>query len=386
MSRKKVWASCLGLFFVLVVGSTYLLVNVARFNPLRGHYTVTVHLDRSGGLQPGNDVTLRGFRVGQVSSVEVGDGGAGIVARARIDSRYRINRNAPISVQALSGAGEQYIDFRPDTGNGPFFTDGAQVAFDPNRVHTPIPVSQVLENASDLIAQINPQHVKVILNELDIATSGGPDQLRSLIEGTSVAVAGLDKYLPQTVSLVKNLEVIADTTSHAQPDLETLTRNSGVLFDQFNRANAELVRFLTQAPGQFQKLGAILDQNSSPITTLASNLSAITRAAQLRSPALRALFPALQDGVSALSVPAHDREFHAVLDIWARPYCQYASTPTAPELVTDGTMPKWNYCDNPAPGLQVRGSANAPRPNVPGNGSHIPPGVDPHERTPRPIR
>jgi phospholipid/cholesterol/gamma-HCH transport system substrate-binding protein len=133
-------------------------------------------------------------------------------------------------------------------------------------------------------------------------------------------------------------------------------------------------------------LGAVLDKTADPITTLATNFAAITKAAQLRTPALRALFPSLELGLGALGVPAHDGEFHAVIDIWVRPFCQYASKPLPATTVLDDTIPKWNYCDNPPDGQLIRGAANAPRPEVPNNGAHMPPGVDPNERTMPPVR
>ncbi|NKY60621.1 MlaD family protein [Nocardia flavorosea] len=385
LKNKMLWSN-LGIVLALLIGGTYLMVNVMRVNPLRSTYTVIVNLDRSGGLQEGNDVTLRGYRVGEVSRLELVDNGAGIQAEAEIESKWDIPVDTKVAVQALSGAGEQYIDFRPAGNQGPFLTDGSEITFDPERVSTPVPISAVLENSSDLIAQVNPEHFSVILNELDIALSGGPDQLRSLIEGVSLVSAGLENLLPQTTNLIANLRTIAATTSQAQPDLGTLTANSQVLFDQFNKANAELVKVLDQTPGQFASVTATLDATSDPITTLLNNFVAVTRAAQLRQPALAALFPALELGGAALGVPAHDNEFHAMLDIWFRPYCQYQSTPVKTQVVQDGTLPKWNYCDNPGPGQQIRGAANAPRPNVPNNGAHIPPGVDPNERTLPPVR
>nr|WP_058856982.1 MlaD family protein [Nocardia jinanensis] len=386
MSRNKILLSNIGLVVALLIGGTYLLVDVMRVNPLRSTYTVTVNLDRSGGLQPGNDVTLRGYRVGEVSNLELVDDGAGIRAKAEIDSRYDIPVDTNVAVQALSGAGEQYIDFRPATDQGPFLTDGSKIDFDPERVSTPVPVSSVLENSSDLIAQVNPEHFAVILNELDTALSGGPDQLRSLIEGVSLVTAGMDSLLPQTTNLIANLRTISATTSQAQPDLGTLTANSRVLFDQFNKANAELIKVLDQAPGQFAAVTATLESTSDPITALAGNFLALTRAAQLRTPALAALFPSLELGGAALGVPAHDNEFHTILDIWFRPYCQYQTTPMKTQVVQDGTLPMWNYCDSPGPGEQIRGAVNAPRPNIPNNGATIPPGVDPNERTLPPVR
>ncbi|MEU2037875.1 MlaD family protein [Nocardia niwae] len=383
---SKIFLSNVGLVLVLLIGATYLMLNVMRVNPLRSDYTVTVNLDRSGGLQPGNDVTLRGWRIGKVTSIELIDRGQAIAATAQIESKYKIPVDTQIAVQALSGAGEQYIDFRPNAEQGPYLANGAVIKFDPDKIHTPTPVWSVLDNSSALIAQIDPDHFQVILNELDIALSGGPDQLRGLVNGISLAMAGLDSLLPQTTNLITNLRTIANTTSMAQPDLATLTRNSGVLFEQFNKANAELQRVLETAPGQLTSLGAVVDKTADPITSLATNFQAITKAAQLRLPALRALFPSLALGGEALGVPAHDGEFHAMIDIWPRPFCTYNTPKIRNEVVQDGTIPKWNYCENPPPGQQIRGAANAPRPDVPNNGAHMPPGVDPNERTLPPVR
>jgi len=135
-----------------------------------------------------------------------------------------------------------------------------------------------------------------------------------------------------------------------------------------------------------EELGAVLDRTADPLTALATNFAAITKAAQLRTPALQALFPALVVGSSALGVPAHDNEFHTIVDIWPRPYCAYDHPVSAPWKVGDGTVNRYNYCTNPPPDQQIRGSANAPRPAVPNNGAQMPVGADPNARTLPPVR
>ncbi|MFJ9364342.1 MlaD family protein [Nocardia sp. NPDC101769] len=387
VSRHKNLVSNSALVLILLVGASYLLISVMRVNPLRETYTVTVNLDRSGGLQSGNDVTLRGYRVGKVLDIKLIDNGAGIAATAEIDAKYSIPADTQVSVGALSAAGEQYIDFRPNTDQGPFLRSGSVIQFDAGKVKTPTPVWSVLDNASALIAQVDPDKFSVILSELDTALSGGPDQLRSLIDGISLATNGLDNLLPQTTNLIKNLQVISGTTSLAQPDLGTLTRNSSVLFNQFNDANAELQKILDQAPGQMQALGAVLDKTADPMTSLATNFAAITKAAQLRTPALRALFPSLVVGTSAMGVPAHDGEFYTIADIWPRSFCDYVTKKVNPAVATENTFPKWaSYCQNPPQDQQIRGSGNAPRPDVPNNGALPPAGSDPNERTLPPVK
>ncbi|MFE3753943.1 MlaD family protein [Nocardia tengchongensis] len=387
VSRHKNLVSNGALVLILLVGASYLAISVMRVNPLRETYTVTVNLDRSGGLQAGNDVTLRGYRVGKVNDITLIDNGAAIAATAEIDKKYSIPADTVVAVGALSGAGEQYIDFRPNTEQGPFLHNGSLVQFDPAKVKTPTPVWSVLDNASALIAQVDPDKFSVILTELDTALSGGPDQLRSLIDAISIATNGLDNLLPQTTNLLKNLQVISGTTALAQPDLGTLTRNSSVLFNQFNDANAELQKILEQAPGQMQALGAVLDKTADPMTSLATNFAAITKAAQLRAPALRALFPSMVIGTSAMGVPAHDGEFYTIIDIWPRAFCDYATKKVRPDVATENTIPRWaGYCPNPTQDQQIRGSGNAPRPDVPNNGALPPAGADPNERTLPPVK
>ncbi|MFI9503419.1 MlaD family protein [Nocardia sp. NPDC052566] len=384
--RHKLLLSAVGLVLVLLTGGTYLLIGVMRVDPFRSTYTVTVRLDASGGVQPRDDVTLRGYRIGEVVSVDVIEAGAEIAVETRIESKYRIPADTVVAVAALSAAGEQYLDFQPEKDSAPYLSDGAVVRFDPAKTVTPTPIATVFIDAGDLISQIDPTKMGVIITELDTALSGGPDQLRHLVDGLSLAAAGLDDLLPQTTNLLAALRTVAATTTQAQPDLGTLTGNLHSLIDQLDNANAELRTLLDRTPGQLVDLGSALDRSADPITTLITNFTAIVRAAQLRNPALRALFPALEIGGSALGVPAHGSEFHAIFDIWLRPFCQYGSTPIKPQVIQDGTLPKWNYCDNPPPGQQVRGAANAPRPAVPNNGANMPPGVDPRERTLPPVR
>ena len=213
MSRLKKFASSKillansALVVVLLLGGTYLLVNVMRVNPLRSEYDVTVNLDRSGGLQPGNDVTMRGFRIGKVTSIELINDGDAIAAKTRIDKDFKIPVDTMIQVAALSAAGEQYIDFRPKSDVGPFLSDGAVIKYSPEQIQTPVPVWAVLDDTSALIAQVNPKQFDVILDELDIALGAGPDQLRGLINGVSLVVdpISLDLVRGSAVDFVEDL-------------------------------------------------------------------------------------------------------------------------------------------------------------------------------------
>ncbi|WP_338768204.1 MCE family protein [Nocardia vulneris] len=370
--RHRIAVANIGLILVLLVGVSYLGAAVLRINLLPNTYTVRVELQNSGGLAANNDVSFRGVRVGRVTEVRIS--GDGVAAIAEIEKGARIPVGGTVAVGRLSAAGEQYLDFRPDTDSGPYLGDGAVV--DRARTTVPVTVQSVLSSMSGLIGGLNPARLNVIIDELDKALAGGPDRLRNMISGISRAMAGLTDLLPQTRQLIENLQVIAETTSHAQPDLSTLTTGSSALFQQLSAADAEVRTFLELGPGQLATLGGIVRDTEDPVTNLVTNFVAITKAAKLRAPAIAALFPALRAGSAAIGVPAHDNAYHTLIDPWPRPSCDYGTVPVVPTTKTADTRVRlYNYCTTDNPALQVRGSANAPRPNVPDNGSGPPPGV-----------
>ncbi|MFF2551220.1 MCE family protein [Nocardia sp. NPDC058058] len=367
--------AAVGLVITLLVGGGYLLIDVVRIDPLRETMTVRVELTSSGGLLPNSDVTFRGVRVGTVRSAELSE--HGVIAIAEIDAAQHIPVGGTVVVARLSAAGEQYLDFRPDTDGPPYLADGAVISAD--RTGTPVTINEFLTDTAGFIGGLNPERLNVIVAELDKALAGGPDRLRTVLSGISQAMNGLTGLLPQTRNLVEKLEVIAETTSHAQPDLGTLVGGAGVLFGQFTAADQEVRRLLELGPGQLATLGGVVAETTDPVTNLVTNLAAITRAARLRTPALAALFPALRSGTAMLGIPVHDNAFHTMVDIWPRPTCEYATIPVSPVKVSDGAIRLYNYCVTDDPGQQIRGSADAPRPGGPDNTSGPPPGVTGNE-------
>ncbi|WP_019925060.1 MCE family protein [Nocardia sp. BMG111209] len=374
--RHRVGVANIALIAVLLVGCGYIGGSILRFDPLPHTYDVTVELASSGGLRSGNDVTFRGSRVGTVRAVRVS--GDGVAAVARIDDAARIPVGGTVAVGRLSAAGEQYLDFRPDSDTGPYLRDGALI--DRSRTRIPVPIQSVFTNLSEFIGGLNPDRLDTIVDELDKALAGGPDKLRDLISGLSHAMNGLNDLLPQTRQLLENLEIIGATTQHAQPDLTTLTRSGSALFDQFASADQELRTLLKQAPGQLATLDGFIAETQDPITNLVTNFVAITKAAKLRTPAIEALFPSLRVGSEALGIPAHDGMYNTLVDIWPRPTCEYDTIPVvATDTQADTRVRLYNYCVTDNPALQIRGSADAPRPNVPDNGATAPPGVTGNE-------
>ncbi len=121
--RHRLWLSTAGLVMTLVIATAYVLVGALRVTPFDSAYRVTIQLPESGGLLPNQDVTLRGgVPIGRVQSLAVTPDGVAAVATVRSD--VKIPTASPVRVSGLSPpAGEQYIEFVPDSDTGPYLHD-----------------------------------------------------------------------------------------------------------------------------------------------------------------------------------------------------------------------------------------------------------------------
>ena len=126
----------LALLGVLFVGARYVrLDNLLGF----GQYTVDAEFATSGGVFTNAEVTYRGVPVGRVGALSLTSDGINV--ELKLDNG---GPDIPASARAVvanrSAIGEQYVDLRPDTDEGPFLTDGSVIEQD--RTEVPIPVAE----------------------------------------------------------------------------------------------------------------------------------------------------------------------------------------------------------------------------------------------------
>jgi phospholipid/cholesterol/gamma-HCH transport system substrate-binding protein len=165
---------------VLVLG--YLGVRYAdlgHYVGLRGYYTVQVQLPEAGGLYEHANVTYRGVSVGRVGPIRLTDDG--VRASLRIDdSAPRIPDHLQAVVASLSAVGEQYIDLRPSTDNGPYLHDGSLIA--QADTHTPAPVTDLLTSVDNLTASVPLNSLRTVVDEFGQAFNGQAANLQALLD------------------------------------------------------------------------------------------------------------------------------------------------------------------------------------------------------------
>ncbi len=400
LSKHRFKLSTLGLVVTLVVGTYYIVFNALGLNPFLSTYSVTMHFPNSGGVQVGSSVNLRGARVGKVTEIRTSAKSIDVVAE--IESKYKISANSIIQAHALSTAGEQYVDIRPNTDNGPYLEDGDSVqpgqikdarcavpdATAPNPANTAgavacdsLPFADVLSNAVGLVKQIDSQKLDSIVTALDAGFNGNgtevalrPGQtqkpLKLLLDSAGEVLTKLSSVTPETIRLIRDAGTIFETTSNIQPDLGRLVKALSSAVDGLRKADAQLRELFARGPGRLTSLTGSLTTLQDPITSITKVLVEISRQGALRAPALTQLMPSMRDGATALGSALRDGALYIILDILPRPYCDYQITPTSPNDITRLTVPTNLYCASQYETTQVRGAWNAPRP--PGDDTQIP--------------
>jgi phospholipid/cholesterol/gamma-HCH transport system substrate-binding protein len=180
-----------------LAGAAYMSFGVLDMGPTKQVNRLTLLLNSSGGLMPTSEVTMRGIKVGRVTGIQTTN--SGLAVSMDVDRKYPVPADSMVSVENLSAAGEQYIDFRPKMIAPPYFTDGAVIPAD--RVAPIVTASDLLTKANVLFTALNLDHIHGIINDMSAAFRGNDETIDSLAvtAGLTAKVIRDDKELLGTL-------------------------------------------------------------------------------------------------------------------------------------------------------------------------------------------
>jgi virulence factor Mce-like protein len=341
---------------VFVVVTAYLFTAVLQVPLLSRPVTVTVDLERTGGLYEGSSVTYRGAKAGVVETIELTSEGTAR-ARVRLAPGVEIPQDSPAEVRSLSPVGEQYLDFQPTTASGPFLRDGSRVRAE--AVDVPTTLASTVVSLEKLMDQIDPDQVHDVITGLRATFAGREDDLADLVEGSQVLLVTLDEEWPTISRVLVNSESLLRLGERHSSDVRAAAHDLALLTTELEKADPELRRAFDRGPEQFAdlvRLVGVLDRTLPP--TLERS-TALTDILVVRDPHLRELLAEYPDAIRSLADAMYDGAIHGGLVLQNDYQCDYGgpkypATDTTPEaLYQDG------HCSAP-PDRVVRGAENAP--------------------------
>nr|WP_309241154.1 MlaD family protein [Nocardia sp. BSTN01] len=199
-----------------MIGSGYLTFGIAKVGwPTHSPHTATMLLPDSGGLVPHSKVLLSGIRIGQVTDVD--RDATGVSITMRIDGQYGIPAAGPVSIENLSALGEPYIEFTPTATGEPYLPDGARI--EAARVSRPMSMSDLAQQATALLQQVDPDTVNSVVSTLVEGFAGSEAVMPQLARSTQLLAATLLSRTDTIRRMLVDLQAHADDMSWTGPAL-----------------------------------------------------------------------------------------------------------------------------------------------------------------------
>jgi phospholipid/cholesterol/gamma-HCH transport system substrate-binding protein len=351
---------------VLVLG--YIGVRYAdlgRYVGLRGYYTVTVELPEAGGLFEHSDVTYRGVSVGRVGPITLTSDG--VEASLRIsDSAPRIPAHLQAVVASLSAVGEQYIDLRPSTANGPFLHDGSRV--DQADTQIPAPVTNLLTSVNDLAGSVPLNSLRTVVDEFGRAFDGQAGNLQSLLDSSSHFISAADTDLPVDTRLMVDGQTVLRTQADEGAAIRSFADSAAQLAAQLRSSDTDLRRLIAAAPDAATQVSGLLRDVGPQLSVVLANLLTTSDIAVTRQHGIEEFLVTVPEVVAAGStaVSPEGLRLGMAVTFFAPLPCTSGYGGTAYRNGIDTSAPATTFntaarCTAPASsGTDVRGSAHAP--------------------------
>ncbi|BDE16174.1 MULTISPECIES: MlaD family protein [Mycobacterium] len=376
VANRRIVMSVIGLAVITVIALAYITLGSLGVNPVSRKMSVRVSLRESGGLLVNQDVTLRGIPIGRVTAINLTE--HGVEAVVSLDRATRIPRDTRVRVSGLSAAGEQYLDFRPEHGGGPYLTDGTLIG----EGQTTIPVSlpHIIDDSRGALAQLNTTQLRALFGELRVSPDG-PKKLAAIFDGSIFLSSTLGGVLPQTVSLLRNTQTVFGTFGDVSPGLRGTSVDLQNVLGGVNKMDGGFRTLVDRGASQLADVDNLIGDNRQNVVQLLGNLTTLSQLLYVRVPALQDLWrPDHESLLERLTSVAHDNGLWLIGDIYPKYSCDY-NLPAGVLSLPDFPEPyRYTYCNNPDPSVLVRGARNAPRP--PGDDTAgPPPGYDPNATT-----
>ncbi|MEW1697245.1 MlaD family protein [Streptomyces sp. NPDC093249] len=344
------------------VGVRY--ADLGRYAGVADHYTVRVHLARTGGLFTHSDVTYRGVSVGRVGAIDLT--ADGVVAELRIKkSAPRIPSDARAVVAGLSAVGEQYIDLRPESDGAPYLADGARIEQTDTQV--PAPVTDVLASMNDLAGSVPLDSLRTVVDEFGKAFEGHGDDLQVLLDNGSGFVEAADKSLPSSIRLINDGEVVLRTQAEESRAIRDFATGARDLAVTLKGSDADLRRLLAVAPDATGQVSGLLRDLDPSLSVVLANLLTTSELTVTRQRGMEELLVKFPAAVSAGATAVDNGRLHVGMAVtFFKPlpctsgyggtrYRNGLDLGTAPALNTRASC-----TGRAASGVNVRGSGQAP--------------------------
>lgn len=344
--------------FILLTGLVYVTEMVAGGTLFHRPHTVTVELAAGGGLHEKSQVTYRGVRVGQVADLRLGD--EGVEVTLELDRGTRVPRDTEAVVANLSAVGEQYLDLRPRTDDGPYLADGDRIQAADTRL--PASTHDLLLDLDHLVRRIDLTDVRTVSRELDLALGGRQVDLLRTAQESDRTLAMLERIQPATISILERGQVPLRTTVDGAGELRTFSRQLRQITAEMEDADPVVNGLVDRAVVAVPELSTLLEETEGSLGRLLTAGLVPAEVAAERLPGLEHWLDWVPAQMVAMAESTRDGSGRVLLVPSPSKNCTYDTEQFAPTATRRRPASRDARCTTEDPRVQQRGAQYAPRP------------------------
>jgi phospholipid/cholesterol/gamma-HCH transport system substrate-binding protein len=361
------------LIFVLItlLGVSYVGARYARLDRLfmDDTYTVVAHFPDSGGIFAGGEVTYRGVRVGEVTSLELTN--EGVDLNLDIDKEFDTIPSDTLAVVGnRSAVGEQYVELQPQADSEPYLSDDSEIATDNTR--TPIKVETLLTNLSNTVESVDKQALKTTVSEMGKAFGGTGQDLGRIIDSGNSFIERANENFDVTTALIRDSNTVLRGQIAKESAIRTFARNLQLFSSTLAGSDADLRKVIDSGSVTANELRTFIEDNEVQLGELVSRLVTTGEVVVKHLDGVEqilVLYPYVVEGgftvVSKSPGPNGKYDAHFGMILTQDPHvCNHGYEGTNRRDPNDGSRAPMNMnarCAEPPAQSNARGAQNAPQ-------------------------
>ncbi|GAA4805117.1 MCE family protein [Nocardioides caeni] len=230
--------------------------------------SVTASLPGSGGLFEGSEVTYRGVKIGKVSRMDAT--GEGVDLSIELKPGTELPLDATMYVHNLSAVGEQYLDFQPESKDGPYAEDGAHYVGDDSSL--PVDEGDLLVDINKFVQSVDKEALQNVVKELGLMFTDTGQDLQRLLDGGSAFIAEASEHTDETIALLDNGLTVLRTQRGQKENIRRFASDLATITSALRRSDGALRTVLSETPGAARAVTRLLRELEPTIPVLLGDL------------------------------------------------------------------------------------------------------------------
>jgi phospholipid/cholesterol/gamma-HCH transport system substrate-binding protein len=297
LSRSYSQARILRLGAITVVAMLLVMAaafNLSQFPGFRGG-TYRAEFSDASGLHVGNMVQVGGIRVGRVSDVSLEDSNT-VVVTFDVDKDVAFGPDSRASIEVLNLLGEKYLDLQP-AGEGQM-AENDVIPVD--RTESAYDIVGVFGDLTQTTERIDTDRLARALDVVADTTNQAAPEIRSSFRGISRLSQTIASRDRQIQSLLESSQDVSKVLAARSKDLVDLMKHGDLVLEEVRKRRQAIHLLLVNARDLADQLRGVAEDNQAQMAPALAEVDQLLKLLNSKDDELKATLDALGPYVSIL--------------------------------------------------------------------------------------